>query len=29
MLTERAVSFIGIILGSSLIAAAIAGELTD
>ena len=29
MLTERAVSFIGIILGSSLVAVAVAGELSD
>jgi hypothetical protein len=29
MLTERAISIIGIILGSSLVAAAIAGEVTD
>src|SRR5262245_39645514 len=29
MLTERAISIIGIILGSSLVAVAIAGEVTD
>ncbi len=29
MQTERAISIIGIILGSSLVAIAVAGELTD
>jgi hypothetical protein len=29
MLTERTISIIGIILGSSLVAVAIAGEVTD